>query len=168
MNDLSKEKTMIINISGYDVLIDNEDYDKIKLKKWKVRIKDGYPIVVSSYYDKKKRNSNYINMARFLMSVTDNKIDIDHINHNTLDNRKSNLRKSTHQENMFNQIIRSNNTSGFKGVSYDLRRKKYRAYIMFNAKQIWLGYYKNKKKAALKYNKKAIELFGEFAFLNKI
>jgi len=158
-----------LNISGFKVLIDDEDYDKINILKWVVRVKNGYPIVVSPYYDKTSKNTKYINMARYLMDVTDKNIDVDHKNGNTLDNKRStNLRESTHQENMFNQKIKSSNTTGYKGVSFDRKRNKFRAYIVFNYKQIFLGYHKNKKKAALKYNNKAIELYGEFALLNKI
>lgn len=160
---------MELNISDFKVLIDDKDYNKINMLKWVIKVKSGYPIAVSPYYDKNSKNTRYINMARYLMDVTDKKIDIDHKNGNTLDNKRStNLREGTHQENMFNQKIKSNNTTGYKGVSFDSKRNKFRAYIVHNYKQIFLGYHRSKKKAALKYNNKAIELFGEFALLNKI
>ena len=64
---------------------------------------------------------------------------VDHINRNTLDNRKCNLRIVTQFQNNQNQ---SHNTSGKVGVSFCKQNRKYKAYIKVNGKQISLGYYK--------------------------
>lgn len=95
-------------------------------------------------------------------------LQIDHINHNPSDNRKANLRMVTQQENIFNNPIRKDNTSGYKGVSFNKSAKKYQATIVLNGKSYYLGIYKDKLEAAKAYNQKAMELFGEYAFLNAI
>ena len=61
-----------------------------------------------------------------------------------------------------------NTSSQYKGVSYFKQTNKWISYITYNNKRIHLGLFKNELKAAIAYNKKAIELFGEFAYLNKV
>ena len=87
---------------------------------------------------------------------------IDHINHNKLDNRKSNLREITPQQNQMN----STSKQKFKGVTKDGQRWK--AQLMFNRKHINVGRYNTPDEAALAYNKIATEYFGEYAHLNDI
>lgn len=89
---------------------------------------------------------------------------VDHINHDKLDNRKSNLRIVTQQQNLMNRKVFKNNKTGFKGVS--VYGEKYRASIRKNGKREYLGFFKNPIDAAKAYDKRAIELFGEYAVLN--
>jgi hypothetical protein len=93
---------------------------------------------------------------------------IDHGNMNVLDNRKSNLRKCTIQQNACNREKPKHNTSGYKGVYWEKGLKKWRSAIRLNNKKIHIGCYEIKIEAAKAYNKKAKELFGEFARLNEI
>ena len=93
--------------------------------------------------------------------------DVDHINGNTLDNRRVNLRYVTRKQNLHNQGIRGDNTSGYKGVS-KFREKFWRAYIVVDYKQISLGIHNTKEEAAKAYNKAAKEFHGEYARLNKL
>ena len=95
-----------------------------------------------------------------------NRKQIDHINHDTLDNRKTNLRICTTQQNNMNQKLNKNNTSGFKGVFWSKGAKKWQAQIMKNGKFVHLGLFNNIKIAAQSYDNAARELFGEFARLN--
>jgi hypothetical protein len=95
-------------------------------------------------------------------------IQIDHINGDRSDNRISNLRMATNAQNQCNTKISSRNKSGYRGVFWVKVRKKWLAKIGLNKKKIHLGYFNNKEEAALAYNKKALELFGEFAYLNKV
>lgn len=88
---------------------------------------------------------------------------IDHINGDKADNRWSNLRSVTQQQNVHNQKIRTNNSSGYKGVSFDKRAKKFEACIKLNYKKIFLGYFEDPKLAHEAYCKAAQEHFGEFA-----
>lgn len=90
---------------------------------------------------------------------------IDHRNGDGLDNRRINLRKATHQENSFNKGPNKNNCTGYKGVApFGIGR--FRAQIMFNKKQVFLGCFDVAEEAARAYDKKAVELMGEFAWTN--
>jgi len=93
---------------------------------------------------------------------------VDHISRNKLDNRKSNLRYASPQQNCFNAGVSKNNTTGYKGVYYDKSRDKYQAEIMCSRKKHHLGRFDTAIDAAKAYNKKAVELFGEYAFLNPV
>lgn len=94
--------------------------------------------------------------------------EVDHKNRDRLDNRLCNLRIITHHQNCMNMSKPSNNTSGYKGVSWNKNRNKWVSYINFNNKRITLGYYDTPEQAALKYNDAAINYFGEYANLNNI
>lgn len=72
---------------------------------------------------------------------------IDHINGDKVDNRLSNLRNVTQIENSFNSIIRSDNTSGVRGVSYRKQRGTWRAYYSLEGKQYTLGHFKTFQEA---------------------
>jgi hypothetical protein len=94
---------------------------------------------------------------------------VDHIDRNRLNNQKSNLRMATQTQNSANRGKQAGvSSSTFKGVSFDKNRKQYRAYCRVDGKMIHLGYHKDEKKAAEKYNKAALEHFGEFAVLNEV
>jgi hypothetical protein len=92
----------------------------------------------------------------------------DHTNHDGRDNRKINLRICTNNENLRNRPKNCNNTSGFKGVSWHKRDKKWTAQIQVNFRLKFLGYFNDRVEAAKVYNRAAIKYFGEFANLNKI
>ena len=91
----------------------------------------------------------------------------DHKDRNRLNNRRSNLREATMSQNNYNRS--SSGKSKYKGVSI-YRRKSgkpyFRATIKHNYKYIDLGYFYNEEEAGRAYDKKAKELFGEFAKLN--
>lgn len=136
---------------------DLEDYDKIKDYCW-FKDKDGYIIA---------NNTTTHTMVRLHRIVTDcpNYLMPDHINgrQSRNDNRKSNLRICTNQENSMNSGISKKNTSGITGVSWDKTKNRWAAYICYNSNKIHLGRYnvfEDAVKARLKAEKK---YFGEFA-----
>lgn len=92
---------------------------------------------------------------------------IDHINTIKSDNRFSNLRPSSSSRNKANARLRSDNTSGFKGVSFHSRENNYRACIGYNGKVIQIGQYSCPIEAANAYDEKAKTLFGSHALTNK-
>lgn len=96
----------------------------------------------------------------------ENKKQVDHINHNGLDNTKKNLRVVTNQQNQMNKRKRKNTSSKYKGVTWHKQHKKWYAQIVFNGKHFYLGLFNNQKHAAILYDKKAKELFKHHARLN--
>lgn len=95
---------------------------------------------------------------------------IDHINRNRQDNRWCNLRLATPRENCGNKAIQVNNSSGFKGVSFDKRTGRWRVCIKEqpNGRTLKLGRFDSKFYAAAMYNHAAAKYYGEFAYLNDI
>ena len=92
--------------------------------------------------------------------------EIDHINGNKLDNRRSNLRIATHQQNAFNQKRRLTNTSGYIGVSPISGQNAFEAYIHHSGKKHHLGTFADAKQAARTRDAVAKMVFGEYARLN--
>ncbi len=148
-------------------LVNDIDYPKLSKYKWHIMKK------ASIYHLGYAQRSIYKNgkiysifMHREIMGlVRGDKRQIDHINHNGLDNRRCNLRICTSAENHYNRK-KTKGTSKYKGVmlcKYD----RWRAMIVKNRKNYYLGYFDNEIEAAKIYDKKANELFGEFANLNK-
>jgi len=103
---------------------------------------------------------------RFIIDCPDGHV-VDHINGNTLDNRKSNLRICKQTENTYNGRKRVVGTSKYKGVHFDKGTKKWRARITPGGKSIHLGLYETQEEAAIAYDNAAIKYYGEFACLNK-
>ncbi len=93
---------------------------------------------------------------------------VDHKNGNKLDNRKENLRLSTHSQNGCNRGKQVNNSSGLKGVTWNKERLAWHAQIGVRGKRIHLGYFSNPGLAAMAYNHAAIKHHGEFAKLNEV
>jgi len=96
------------------------------------------------------------------------KYQVDHANHDKSDNRWHNLRECTHSENNQNKQLTKQNMSGYKGVSWHMSHKKWRAIITYNKKTKHIGYYDGARDAAKAYNQHAIKHHGEFAKLNNL
>lgn len=143
---------VLLNKDGEEcgrALIDLEDVDKVKDIKW--YLSHGYA---------KNSNSNLL-IHRLVMDCPDDKV-VDHINHNTLDNRKSNLRICTKYENSKNAQLSKNNTSGTTGVYWNKLKNKWQAGIKVNYKQIHLGYFDTKEEAVEARKQAEIDYFGEY------
>ena len=154
-----------INLTrGYVALVDDEDFEKLNKFKWfadKCSYGSKFRASRSVYLDDKRKNT--IRMHREILNYF-GKMYVDHINGNTLDNRKKNLRVCTHQENRFNQINPSkNNKLKVKGVWFDKEKEKFRADIRINGNKIFLGYFDRAEDADLAYRQAEKKYFGEFA-----
>ena len=90
----------------------------------------------------------------------------DHVNGDGLDNRRNSIRVCTAKQNNHNRRIASNNTSGFKGVSWNFAKKKWVSKITANGEGFYLGHFTCLVKAAKAYDIAAKEKFGKFAYLN--
>lgn len=129
---------------------------------------NGYPYSSFSKNGKGKRLQIHRLVALAFIPNTDNKQFVDHIDQDKSNNRVSNLRWASRSENYMNRTKYKCNKSGYKGVFFSKSKNKYRAEIRLNKKSIFIGYYESKEEAAIAYNEKARELFGEYASLNVI
>lgn len=138
-----------------NILLDDEDYKKIEKDfnnlNWTITKNR------NKFYVQKRVNGKNIYLHRYIMNCPKGKY-VDHKNHNTLDNRKQNLRITNNADNLRNGEIRVNNKTGVKGVYFDNKRNKYVANIKVNYKGIFLGRFNTleeatqvRKKAEIKY-----------------
>lgn len=134
--------------------VDDEDYNDLSRHKWRL---------CSNRYA--GRLSKTIYMHR-VVAKTPPGMDTDHINGDTLDNRRSNLRTCSATENQRNRSKNSSNKSGYKGVSWNINAGKWRATITVNRKNIHIGYFATAELAAQAYDDAAQKHGGEFARLN--
>jgi hypothetical protein len=88
---------------------------------------------------------------------------VDHIDGNPLNNRIENLRVATYSENSRNQKKRKNNTTGYKGVSFNKKYKKYTASICLDGKVKALGSFNTPEEAYEIYKEAALKYYKEFA-----
>ena len=94
-------------------------------------------------------------------------LECDHINGNSLDNRKANLRSATRQQNCWNsRKRRPKSLSKYKGVSYNIKGRPWKAQLIVDGKRIYLGCFDDQKQAAREYDKAARKYHGDFAALN--
>jgi len=107
--------------------------------------------------------TSYLHHAIFLLHHKYLPKVIDHIDGNSLNNRIGNLRPATQSQNMGNSRMKSNNTSGVKGVTFRKDISKWSASVMKNGKHISFGVYDNKEDAAIAYENGSKLFFGEFA-----
>ena len=150
--------------SGLFAKVDDEDFIELSKLKWFAH--HGYAERNSILESGRKTT---ISMHRVILN-TPVGMQTDHINHDTLDNRRKNLRVVTRTQNQMNSKMRNGNVAGFKGVSFgkERRGKKFRALITIGSKQTSIGYFHTAIEAARAYNEAAKKYYGEFALLNKI
>ena len=144
---------------GKYAIVDAEDYERVSRYKWCLS-RTG-----NQLYAYRKHRGKTIRMHQFIMKPPKGMV-VDHIDGNGLNNRRSNLRICTRPENNLNRRRNPNTATGFKGVWRDKKTGKYWAHTQLKGKRIRLGAFDTAVEAAHAYDRKAIELFGEFARLN--
>lgn len=146
---------------GRQAIVDDEDYEVVRKYKWSLKTSSDK----KRHYVTTRINNKTAYLHRLIMNPPKH-LEIDHRNHNCLDNRKCNLRICTHSQNMQNSMKKTNCKSKYKGIYWEKKKSKWRPTINDGNHNIYLGYYESEIEAAKAYDKKAIELFGEFAFVN--
>ena len=151
---------------GQMALVDDDDYERLMqwtwCAVWNKDTKSFYAARHSKYNKNDKRRTIY--MAREIMHARPGQ-QVDHINHNTLDNRKLNLRLCTRSQNQHNRK-KQKGSSRHKGVCWHKRDRRWQAGICYEGQHIYLGCFADEVKAARAYDRAAIKYFGEFAHLN--
>ena len=156
--DLSGTYGIGYTSKGEEFYFDLEDYDKIKDYCWYID-SNGYVIAHDN-----TNNNKIIRMHRLIMNVNRREIFVDHIYHNKNDNRKSQLRLVSPQQNASNCKINKSNTSGYKGVYWHEPAQKWEVLIQYNNKLINLGLYSNKNDAIKVRQDAEIKYFGEYRY----
>ena len=157
---------------GKFALVDEGDFARVNKHKWWLRKANRKKRQLPYVYTSKKKNgkSTGILMHRLILKAKEGEL-VDHINHNTLDNRRCNIRICTASQSNFNLRPKKRTAeiaSRYKGVCWHTIGKKWSSYIGKHGKVKYLGLFMEEKDAAKAYNEAAKELFGEFAYLNKI
>lgn len=146
-------KEYVINSEKYGrqvVLLDDDDYDKIIIGK-PLRLK--YDKTINGFYV-------YRNLEAIHRIITNcpKGLCVDHINHNTLDNRKENLKVCTQKENNNNRRVRCTNKTGYPGIHIDKRTGKYITRIIIDSKRYYIGKYNTLEEAVNKQKERRDQL----------
>ena len=155
--DLSGECGVGYCSNGARFLFDKSDYDLIRKYTWHT---NDFGYLLTRYKNKTYR------MHRLILGLehTDDAV-VDHANHNTLDNRRQNLRVCTNSQNAMNKETPTNNTTGHIGVSKSKKNGKYRAYIVKDGKTYSLGEYEQYEDAVSARESAEKQYYNEFAII---
>ena len=145
---IERDTYFIMKTNRHNVKIDKEDIYRCQRYKWRMCGDNGYVFAMI--------NNKKTYLQSFILNTN---ATVDHINHNIYDNRKENLRISNKSQNMMNSILSKRNTSGVKGVSFDITRNKWMASIYKDGKNYNIGRYQDFHQAVRARFKKEIELF---------
>lgn len=151
---------------GQYAIVDPDDYIHLSKHKWYAsKTRGNYYAICSEETEGSKRRHVY--MHREVLRIPDHLL-VDHINRNSLDNRKANLRPATQAQNNYNQAKRRDRafSSKYKGVSRNRGKKRWQAVIHVNGKTIYLGSFQSEIQGARAYDRAARRHFGEFAAPN--
>lgn len=148
---------------GQFALVDADDFEKFGDVKWcAMRDRGGNFYAVRAIGQKAGEKKIMLRLHREIMRAPSGTL-IDHINHNTLDNRKSNLRPCTHSQNAMNQRgANRDNRSGHRGICRNSTGKKWQVAVKHNGKSIHIGYFSNKQDAIDAYAEANKKYYGEF------
>lgn len=152
---------------GQVALVDDEDFDRVSGFKWTAVNGKNDNTFYAHRHIKIDGKWKHQKMHRLIVGANHSE-KVDHIDGNGCNNQKQNLRKCTHQQNMRN--MRIHNKNGFKGVTLLPKKpvRPYVAHITLEGKHKHIGYFDTALEAAVAYNQKAVEHYGEFARLNPV
>jgi len=144
------------------ILLIDDDFSHLTSYKWRINVR-GY--AHTNLPRNGAKTQKQLTLHHAVAGKPQAGMMIDHINHNRLDNRLSNLRHCTQSQNQMNSVISSRNTTGFKGVSP--AGNKFRACININGKSVKLGCFVTAELAHRAYSKRAIQEYKEFAYIGQ-
>lgn len=152
---------------GYVATVDDADFEQVSQYRWVALVVRNVVYAVRRFkrHDG-KWGTEYLH--RFLMAPPGGMV-VDHINHDGLNNQRSNLRLATTAQNSRNVRKPVTNTSGYKGVhwiGWGSSAGKWCASVVAGGRKTTVGYYSCPIEAARAYDKAALELHGEFAVIN--
>ncbi len=142
-------------------LVDDKWFPYLSQFSWQAR----YDRTTGKYYAARQVRRKFIRMHREILNAPDG-LHVDHVNGNTLDNREKNLRLATSAQNAWNRDKYRNNTTGYKGVTCDKERGKFRAQITVHGKSISLGRFDDPREAALAYDQAVRQYHGPYGCTN--
>lgn len=164
-------KEIKLGKSSYVALVDDEDFEYLNQWKWQSNKKGNLIYVVrrellDDKYANGNRKTTKVSMHRVIMNLTDKKMFVDHINHNGLDNQRSNLRNANSIQNSLNKRKCKAKSSKYKGVCWGAFVSRWRVGLHLGKKYKHIGQYDCEIEAAKAYDSAATFYFGEFAYLN--
>jgi hypothetical protein len=148
--------------SGHIAVIDIDDWESVSKYRWRI-CRTPWTLYAQAHHYINGRRAE-LQMHRLILSAPF-QIEVDHIDHDGLNNRRGNLRLATGSQNHGNIRKAPNNTSGYKGVSWHKHTRKWRAYLGTRP-TTHLGVFADPWDAAQAYNAAALSRWGEFALLN--
>lgn len=151
---------------GYVAVVDDEDFERVNARKWHALVGKSRAVYAERTVRGEDGKQSHLLMHRFILGITDPKVEVDHRDHDGLNNRRGNLRACSKLQNQHNQQKPRGKSSKFKGVSWFKHCRRWAAQIMVKGKAINIGYYKTELEAARAYDAAAKEHFGEFAHVN--
>ncbi|MFH1370332.1 MAG: AP2 domain-containing protein [Planctomycetota bacterium] len=163
---LGQDIRLIPLTKGKFAIVDPADFLWLNKFNWHVIENNGYFYACRRASLGEFRPCRSVFMNREILNAPPGLL-VDHRNHDTLDNRRSNLRLATYAENGYNRRkVKKSKSSKYKGVSFRKHRNRWRACICTNGRVIQLGEFKSETDAAKAYDKAARKYFGEFACTN--
>lgn len=154
---------------GYFAKVDDDDFERLSRYKWQISIGKkgkGTPYAKRSTSKSGKKFGIYMHREVLNISVERGKFGLDHIDGDSLNNQKANLRLATYGQNAMNRRTPKHSTP-FKGVTLCKAMGKFQAYIQIEKKLKHLGFFEKCEDAAMAYDVAAIAHFGEFALTNQ-
>lgn len=153
---------------GFRAIVDDDDYADLSQYSWCVTTPHGHRTRYAATWMRGEAGTRKrVSMHRHLLAVTDHQTQVDHVNHDGLDNRRANLRKCSPAENGGNRRKQlANASSKFKGVYFNKADRLWQAYIKVRGARFHLGQHAIEEDAARAYDNAAAMHFGSFAYLN--
>lgn len=161
--DVSIKRIQLTN--GGETTVDASDYEW--LSQWKWRRQSGSTTHVAYACRPDRSSGKLVNVAmhRVILDAPGGML-VDHVNGNGLDNRRCNLRLATRTQNAINSRMSPTNTSGYRGVYWCKKNKRWQASISVDGKRKHVGCFKAPEDAARAYDKAIVAHYGEFARTN--